>query len=131
MNSLGKDDLDRETFLKIPGQCCARIGGQVHAFCLMPNHFHLVAEWIAGTNPTNTLSTLRMLDPLLTPTGVTLSWQSVSSISYFLERGTNLANASAFIRIQSNLPGQAGLTMWTDTNRPVVGPAFYHVGIEE
>ena len=39
-----KDDRDRETFLEILGQCCARTGWQVHALCLMPNHFHLVVE---------------------------------------------------------------------------------------
>jgi putative transposase len=39
-----KDDQDRETFLETLGQCCARTGWQVHALCLMPNHFHLVVE---------------------------------------------------------------------------------------
>jgi REP element-mobilizing transposase RayT len=39
-----KDDWDRETFLETLGQCCARTGWQVHALCLMGNHFHLVVE---------------------------------------------------------------------------------------
>jgi REP element-mobilizing transposase RayT len=38
------DDADRELFLETLGQTCARTDWQVHAFCLMPNHFHLVLE---------------------------------------------------------------------------------------
>jgi REP element-mobilizing transposase RayT len=39
-----KDDKDRELFLETLGQCCAKTDWQVHAYCLMPNHFHLVIE---------------------------------------------------------------------------------------
>ena len=39
-----KDDKDRELFLETMGQACAKTGWQVHAYCLMPNHFHLVIE---------------------------------------------------------------------------------------
>jgi putative transposase len=39
-----KDDKDRELFLKTLGQCCTKTDWQVHAYCLMPNHFHLVVE---------------------------------------------------------------------------------------
>src|SRR5579871_3778557 len=39
-----KDDQDRELFLQTLGQACAKTGWQVHAYCLMPNHFHLVVE---------------------------------------------------------------------------------------
>ncbi len=39
-----KDDKDRELFLETLGQACAKTGWQVHAYCLMPNHFHLVVE---------------------------------------------------------------------------------------
>jgi REP element-mobilizing transposase RayT len=37
-------DADRELFLETLGQACARSGWQVHAWCLMSNHFHLVLE---------------------------------------------------------------------------------------
>jgi REP element-mobilizing transposase RayT len=54
------DDQDRELFLETLGQACAKTGWQVHAYCLMPNHFHLVIEtpqanlvagmkWLLGT----------------------------------------------------------------------------------
>lgn len=38
------DDQDRVMFLATLGACCDRTGWEVHAFCMMPNHFHLVVE---------------------------------------------------------------------------------------
>src|SRR5215212_7093505 len=54
------DDEDRQLFLKTLGEACAKTGWQVHAYCLMRNHFHLVVEtpranlvagmkWLLGT----------------------------------------------------------------------------------
>ena len=39
-----KDDPDRRRFLETLGEACAKTGWQVHAYCLMPNHFHAVIE---------------------------------------------------------------------------------------
>jgi putative transposase len=39
-----KDDQDRERFLTALGEACAKTEWQVHAWCLMRNHFHLVIE---------------------------------------------------------------------------------------
>src|SRR5262245_46468489 len=55
-----KDDTDRQHFLETLGATCLKTGWQVHAYCLMPNHFHLVVEtpqpnlvagmkWLLGT----------------------------------------------------------------------------------
>src|SRR5687768_591654 len=55
-----KGDEDRELFLTTLGETCARTNWQVHAYCLMRNHFHLVIEtpranlvagmkWLLGT----------------------------------------------------------------------------------
>ena len=38
------DDHDRQRFLDTLEEACAKTGWQVHAYCLMPNHFHLVVE---------------------------------------------------------------------------------------
>ena len=38
------DDRDRELFLRTLGETCAKTGWQVHAYCLMSNHFHFVVE---------------------------------------------------------------------------------------
>jgi len=54
------DDLDREKFLGLLGRACAKTGWQVHAYCLMTNHWHAVVEtpqpnlaagmrWLLGT----------------------------------------------------------------------------------
>ncbi|MBI5386481.1 MAG: transposase [Verrucomicrobia bacterium] len=54
------DDHDRWRFLDTLAEACAKTGWQVHAFCLMSNHFHLVIEtpqanlvagmkWLLGT----------------------------------------------------------------------------------
>lgn len=37
-------DVDRQDFLKTLAEACEKTGWQVHAYCLMGNHFHLVVE---------------------------------------------------------------------------------------
>lgn len=55
-----RDDADRDRFLATLGEACGKTGWQVHALCLLPNHFHLVVEtpepnlvagmrWLLGT----------------------------------------------------------------------------------
>ena len=39
-----RDDHDRQNFLATLGEACAKTEWQVHAYCLMRNHFHLVLE---------------------------------------------------------------------------------------
>jgi len=39
-----QDDADRQRFVATLGEACAKTGWQVHAYVLMPNHFHLVVE---------------------------------------------------------------------------------------
>ncbi len=57
------DDKDQERFLATLGEACQKTGWQVHAYCLMRNHFHLVLEpprpnlkagmhWLLGTYTT-------------------------------------------------------------------------------
>src|SRR5947199_6021589 len=38
------DDVDRQDFLKTLAEACQKTGFEVHAYCLMKNHFHLVVE---------------------------------------------------------------------------------------
>ena len=39
-----KDEEDRKRFVETLGEACAKTDWQVHAYVLMPNHFHLVVE---------------------------------------------------------------------------------------
>jgi REP element-mobilizing transposase RayT len=43
-----KDDLDRKGFLSTLEEACHKTEWQVHAYCLMRNHFHLVIETPQG-----------------------------------------------------------------------------------
>jgi REP element-mobilizing transposase RayT len=38
------EEEDRQRFIATLGEACAKPGWQVHALCLMENHFHLVVE---------------------------------------------------------------------------------------
>jgi REP element-mobilizing transposase RayT len=42
------EDADREDFLKTLAEACQKTGFQVHAYCLLSDHFHLVVETPAG-----------------------------------------------------------------------------------
>jgi hypothetical protein len=86
-------------------------------------------EWMAGTDPTNALSALRLAAPLLTPTNVILTWTSVTNRTYTLEQATNLSGEPAFSVLSSNLIGQPGTTSWADTNAPVSSPRFYQLRV--
>jgi len=43
-----REDPDRERFLTTLGEACAKTSWQLHALCLMSNHFHLVVETPKG-----------------------------------------------------------------------------------
>ncbi len=85
-------------------------------------------EWVAGTEPTNTLSVLLTLSPKSVASGVSVSWQSVSTRSYYIERTTNIALTS-FQTLVSTIFGQDGTTSYTDTKATNFGPYFYRVGV--
>ncbi len=84
-------------------------------------------EWKAGTIPTNTASVLKLSSPANNVSGVTVTWQSVTNVIYYLQSTTNLP---AFTSIQSNIVGQAGSTSYTDITATNGGPYFYRVGVQ-
>ena len=86
-------------------------------------------EWRCLTDPTNTLSALRMLSARPSGTNVTVAWQSVVGVNYFLERSADLGVASVFTPLATNILGQTGTTSYTDTNLTGAGPFFYRVGV--
>jgi hypothetical protein len=88
-------------------------------------------EWLAGTNPTNAASVLRLQSTVVQPAGVTLTWPSVTNRAYFVQRATNLMPPPVFSLLQTNIPGLPGTTSFTDTTPPPSDPAFYRVGVQQ
>jgi hypothetical protein len=90
-------------------------------------------EWRCGTDPTNALSALRLLSASATTTIMTtimtVTWQSVAGVNYFLERATNLPPSAVFTPLATGIAGQSGATTYLDTTAVGAGPYFYRVGV--
>ncbi|MEI9866538.1 MAG: S8 family serine peptidase [Limisphaerales bacterium] len=88
-----------------------------------------LAEWLAGTNPTNAASTLRLTAKMAGNLNISLSWPSVAGKTYRLERATNLLagfNSVIFTNIAAVIP--------TNTVSDAILPAsagFYRIGVEQ
>jgi hypothetical protein len=84
-------------------------------------------EWVAGTDPTNALSSLRLyIQP--TNTSVSLTWNFVAGRVYWLERATTAI--SRFTVIATNL------IVWEDRTHTIIdtnalgfGRSYYRVGV--
>ena len=87
-------------------------------------------EWRADTSPTNVASALLMGTATNGVTGLVVSWASVATRSYWLERGADLSVASPFQTIATNIPGVAGTKTYNDTSATNGGPYFYRVGVQ-
>lgn len=85
-------------------------------------------EWIAGTDPTNALSALRIVAISNAPSGAIIQWNGVANRTYWLESATNLA-APVYSLVASNLAGQDGILVCADTNSPGRPARFYRVGV--
>jgi hypothetical protein len=81
-------------------------------------------EWRAGTIPTNSASSLRMLTATNDASGTTVTWQSVSGVRYSIQR-SDLTDCHAFSTIQTNIAGLAGTTSFADTNTLGAPCLFY------
>jgi len=79
-------------------------------------------EWRCLTYPTNALSVLRLLSATHDGTNVTVSWESVAGVNYFLDCSTNLSATPRFTPLATNLLGQSGTTTYTDINALGSGP---------
>ena len=89
-------------------------------------------EWIAGTNPTNAASMLRMLAVTnANPAGLWVSWQT-GARNYFVQRSTNLG--SPFSTIASNIvgtgPSGMGVIWFADPTATNSVQYFYRVGVQ-
>ncbi|MDE3100400.1 MAG: S8 family serine peptidase [Verrucomicrobiota bacterium] len=87
-----------------------------------------LAEWIAGTNPTNAASCLR-LSASSAGTSVVLSWPSAADRSYWIERGADLL-AGFDSTIATNIVATVPTNTATDAVAPDGSTRFYRVGVE-
>ncbi|HTL54262.1 MAG TPA: LamG-like jellyroll fold domain-containing protein [Candidatus Limnocylindrales bacterium] len=74
---------------------------------------------------------LRLFSPVVNNGQVTVTWQSVAGVKYFLERSSDLAAPSpVFTPLATGIVGQEGTTVYVDSNLPSSSMFFYRVGIE-
>jgi hypothetical protein len=88
-------------------------------------------EWRAGTDPTNSLSVLRLLTPVANGSGLRVRWRSVGNRRYFLERGSNPGGQPAFAPLATDIVGRPDVTTYNDTNSVGSAPFIYRVGVRE
>src|ERR1044071_8268896 len=86
-------------------------------------------EWRCQTNPTNALSVLRMISAERSGNNVSVTWQSVAGVKYFLERSANLGQMPAFATLATNITGEAGTTSYSDLDTAGAKALFYRVGV--
>jgi subtilisin family serine protease len=90
-----------------------------------------LAEWLAGTNPTNSASNLRLtLSSATNATAVVLGWSSVAGKTYWLERSTNLLMGFDST-VATNITATAPTNTQTDTAILPGNARFYRVGVEQ
>lgn len=97
-----------------------------------PDHdgMNNLAEWIAGTNPTNAASVLRASVVSNSPSGVVVSWSSVAGKTYWLARSTNLLTGFDSI-VSTNIAATAPTNIQTDAAVMPGNTRFYRVGVEQ
>jgi subtilisin family serine protease len=90
-----------------------------------------LAEWIAGTNPTNAASVLRLtLVSATNATNIVVSWPSVAGKNYWLERSTNLLTGFNSV-VSTNIAATAPTNTQTDTAVLPGNTRFYRVGVQQ
>ena len=87
-------------------------------------------EWVAGTDPTNAASGLK-LTGLSAPAGagsMVIQWQSVDARTYVVSRSSNLVGAVWSV-LATNLPATPPLNTYTDTTAVARPSAFYRIAV--
>jgi serine protease len=88
-----------------------------------------LAEWLAGTNPTNASSCLRLMAlPAGNSNVFVVSWPSVAGKYYRLERATNLLTGFNSV-VQTNIAATAPTNTETDTAILPGQTRLYRVGV--
>ena len=72
---------------------------------------------------------MRLLSATRAGTNVTVTWQSVPGVCYFLQRSTNLSASPPFTLLAADLVGQTNTMSFTETNAALAPRLFYRVGV--
>lgn len=85
-------------------------------------------EYVAGTNPTNPASCLRITGGSATSQGTVIRWSSASNKLYNLSRTTNLLQSFSAITGATNLPATPPQNVYTNPAQDG-SPAFYRISV--
>jgi hypothetical protein len=90
-----------------------------------------LAEWIAGTNPTNAASVFRLtLVSATNANNIVVRWPSVAGRNYWLIRATNLLTGFNST-VSSNIAATAPTNTLSDTTVLSGNSRFYRVGVQQ
>jgi hypothetical protein len=89
-----------------------------------------LAEWLAGTNPTNATSCFRLAIPNTSPTnGFVVQWPSVAGKFYRVQRATNLLTGFNTL-VQTNIAATPPTNTMVDTVILQGNAQFYRLELE-
>jgi hypothetical protein len=86
-------------------------------------------EWIAGTDPLDGASALRISAPANSTNGVVIQWPSVAGRYYRLERSTNLVTGFDFV-VRTNIAATPPLNSEVDRSGAIGPVRYYRVELE-
>ena len=90
-----------------------------------------LAEWVAGTNPTNAASCLRLAAPSVNgPNGIIIRWPSVAGKTYRLERATDLLTGLNAV-VRSNISATPPTNSEPDATTLSSKARYYRIRVEE
>jgi len=87
-------------------------------------------EWRSSTVPVDAQSVFKVVSVAKSSPGTKVSWQSVATRLYFLQRGTSFGVPPIFQTIATNVAGATGTKTYSDVTATNVGPYFYRVGVQ-
>ncbi len=88
-----------------------------------------LAEYLAGTDPTDPASAFRITEIAPDPGGVRLWWQSANYKTYAVQRSPN--PTEAYLDIQTGIPATAPTNSWLDTTALGPGPYYYRLRLAD
>ena len=86
-------------------------------------------EYVAGTDPTNSVSSFRITGGDVNAQGAVVRWSSVSNHSYSLSRTTNLLEPFSALAGASNLPATPPENVYTNPSSGS-SKAFYRISVQ-